>query len=77
MQHRSARPTESTQHPSGKFLQFMLSNKTTPRSLSLLPLHWPKSGRKAVGEILQEFLNEKNIHWGELLSGVLIVAVAQ
>ncbi len=35
-----------------------------------------KASRKAVGEMLQEFLNEKNIHWGELLSGVLIVGSA-
>lgn len=35
-----------------------------------------KHSRKAAGEMVQEFLNEKNIHWGELLAGVLIVGCA-
>ncbi len=32
--------------------------------------------RRAFGEVLQQFLSEKNIYWGELLSAVLIVGSA-
>ncbi len=32
--------------------------------------------RRTLGNVLQQFLNEKNIHWGELVSALLIVGSA-
>jgi len=41
--------------------------ESTPRAMP------PRPARRALADVLQAFLEEKNIRWGELISGVLIV----